>query len=121
MPCVMYGRLIALIDPVKRLWSWEQRRSGGRLFIPYSRGCGTTEAAARVVDVHLPLAARLARKWVAHSLCSRAGGPWPLGVSALFVSVFWSFCPKVVADCQTLSFLVSFYKIRLDKNHLKLT
>jgi hypothetical protein len=36
---------------------------------------------------------------------------------ALFVSAsssFWS--PKVVADCQTLSFSASFYKIRWRKN-----
>jgi hypothetical protein len=40
----------------------------------------------------------------------------------LFVSAFWSFWPpKAVADCQTLSFSVSFYKIRLDKNHSKST
>jgi hypothetical protein len=41
---------------------------------------------------------------------------------ALFVSAsgsFWS--PKTVANCQTLSFSVSFYKIRLGKNHPKST
>jgi hypothetical protein len=30
-------------------------------------------------------------------------------------------CFPVVADCQTLSFSASFYKIRLDKNHSKST
>jgi hypothetical protein len=40
----------------------------------------------------------------------------------LFVSAFRSFwLPKAAADCQTLSFSVSFYKIRLSKNHLKST
>jgi hypothetical protein len=40
----------------------------------------------------------------------------------LFVSAFRSFWPpKAVADCQTLSFSVSFYKIRLGKNHSKST
>jgi hypothetical protein len=35
---------------------------------------------------------------------------------SLFVSDFRSFwSPKIVPDCQTLSFSVSFYKIRLDK------
>jgi hypothetical protein len=39
----------------------------------------------------------------------------------LFVSDFWSFWPpKAVADCQTLSFSVSFYKICLGKNHIKI-
>jgi hypothetical protein len=40
----------------------------------------------------------------------------------LFVSVFcrlWP--PKAIADCQTLSFLASLYKIRLGKNHSKST
>jgi hypothetical protein len=38
----------------------------------------------------------------------------------LFVLAFWSFWPpKAAADCQTLSFSVSFYKIRLGKNHSK--
>jgi hypothetical protein len=40
----------------------------------------------------------------------------------LFVLAFWSFWPpKAAADCQTLSFSVSFYKIRLGKNHSKST
>jgi hypothetical protein len=40
----------------------------------------------------------------------------------LFVSAFRSFWPpKAAADCQTLSFSASFYKIRLDKNHSKST
>jgi hypothetical protein len=40
----------------------------------------------------------------------------------LFVSAFRSFWPpKAVADCQTLSFLASFYKICLGKNHSKST
>jgi hypothetical protein len=41
---------------------------------------------------------------------------------ALFVSAsvcFWP--PKATADCQTLSFSASFYKIRWDKNHAKST
>jgi hypothetical protein len=39
-----------------------------------------------------------------------------------FVSAFRSFWPpKADADCQTLSFSASFYKIRLGKNHLKST
>jgi hypothetical protein len=41
---------------------------------------------------------------------------------ALFVSAsgsFWS--PKAAADCQTLSFSASFYKIRWSKNHPKST
>jgi hypothetical protein len=40
----------------------------------------------------------------------------------LFVSAsgnFWP--PKAAADCQTLSFSASFYKIRWDKNHPKST
>jgi hypothetical protein len=48
---------------------------------------------------------------------SASGNFWP----ALFVSAsgnFWP--PKAAADCQTLSFSVSFYKIRWGKNHLKL-
>jgi hypothetical protein len=32
---------------------------------------------------------------------------------------FWP--PKAAADCQTLSFSASFYKIRLGKNHPKST
>jgi hypothetical protein len=40
----------------------------------------------------------------------------------LFVSAFCSFWPpKAAADCQTISFLASFYKIRLGKNHSKST
>jgi hypothetical protein len=40
----------------------------------------------------------------------------------LFVSAFYSFWPpKAAADCQTLSFSASFYKIRLGKNHSKST
>jgi hypothetical protein len=40
----------------------------------------------------------------------------------LFVSAFRSFWPpKADADCQTLTFSASFYKIRLDKNHSKST
>jgi hypothetical protein len=40
----------------------------------------------------------------------------------LFISAFCSFWPpKAVADCQTLSFSASFYKIRLGKNHSKST
>jgi hypothetical protein len=39
----------------------------------------------------------------------------------LFVSAFYSFWPpKAAADCKTLSFSASFYKIRLNKNHSKL-
>jgi hypothetical protein len=39
---------------------------------------------------------------------------------ALFVSASVSFWPpKAAADCQTLSFSASFYKIRWDKNHPK--
>jgi hypothetical protein len=42
--------------------------------------------------------------------------------SPLFVLAFWSFWPpKAVADSQTLSFSVSFYKIHLGKNHSKST
>jgi hypothetical protein len=40
----------------------------------------------------------------------------------LFVSAsgrFWP--PKAAADCQTLSFSASFYKIRWSKNHPKST
>jgi hypothetical protein len=41
---------------------------------------------------------------------------------ALFVSASDSFWPsKAAADCQTLSFLASFYKIRWVKNHTKST
>jgi hypothetical protein len=41
---------------------------------------------------------------------------------ALFVSASGSFWPpKAVADCQTLSFLASFYKICWGKNHQKST
>jgi hypothetical protein len=40
----------------------------------------------------------------------------------LIVSAFRSFWPpKAVADCQTLNFSTSFYKIRLGKNHSKST
>jgi hypothetical protein len=40
----------------------------------------------------------------------------------LFVSASGSFWPpKAAADCQTLSFSASFYKIRWGKNHPKLT
>jgi hypothetical protein len=40
----------------------------------------------------------------------------------LFVSPFWSFWPpKAAADCQTLSFSVSVYKIRLFKNQSQST
>jgi hypothetical protein len=40
----------------------------------------------------------------------------------LFVSAFRSFWPpKAAADCQTLSFSASFYKIRFGKNHSKST
>jgi hypothetical protein len=40
----------------------------------------------------------------------------------LFVSAFRSFWPpKAAADCQTLSFSASFYKIRLGKKHSKST
>jgi hypothetical protein len=41
---------------------------------------------------------------------------------ALFVSASGSFWPpKAVADCQTLNFSASFYKIRWGKNHPKST
>jgi hypothetical protein len=41
---------------------------------------------------------------------------------ALFVSASGSFwAPKAAADCQMLSFSVSFYKIRRGKNHPKST
>jgi hypothetical protein len=41
---------------------------------------------------------------------------------ALFVSASGSFWPpKAAADCQTLSFSASFYKICWGKNHLKST
>jgi hypothetical protein len=41
---------------------------------------------------------------------------------ALFVSASGSFWPpKAAADCQTLSFSASFYKIRWGKNHPKST
>jgi hypothetical protein len=40
----------------------------------------------------------------------------------LFVSASGSFWPpKAAADCQTLSFSASFYKIRWGKNHSKST
>jgi hypothetical protein len=40
----------------------------------------------------------------------------------LFVSAFGSFWPpKTAADCQTLIFSASFYKIRWVKNHPKST
>jgi hypothetical protein len=43
-------------------------------------------------------------------------------IKALFVSASGSFwLPKAAADCQTLSFSASFYKIRWDKNHPKST
>jgi hypothetical protein len=43
-------------------------------------------------------------------------------MTPLFVSAFRSFWPpKAAANCQTLSFSASFYKIRLDKNHSKST
>jgi hypothetical protein len=39
---------------------------------------------------------------------------------ALFVSAFSSFWPpKVVVDCQTLSFSANFYKNQFGKNHPK--
>jgi hypothetical protein len=41
---------------------------------------------------------------------------------SLFVSAFRSLWPpKAAADCQTLSFSDSFYKIHLGKNHSKST
>jgi hypothetical protein len=41
---------------------------------------------------------------------------------ALFVSASGSFWPpKAAADCQTFSFLASFYKICWDKKHPKST
>ena len=46
-----------------------------------------------------------------------AGHPWALFVSAS--GSFWP--PKAAADCQTLSFSASFYKIRWGKNHPKST
>ena len=59
------------IDPVKRLWSWENRRSGvGRALLPWLRHNGSGSAAEDVRAVHLPFAAGLARKWVPHSWCS---------------------------------------------------
>jgi hypothetical protein len=43
-------------------------------------------------------------------------------LSPLFVSASGSFWPpKAVADCQTLSFSASFYKIRWGKNYPKST
>jgi hypothetical protein len=43
-------------------------------------------------------------------------------VKALFVSASGSFWPpKTAADCQTLNFSASFYKIRWVKNHPKST
>jgi hypothetical protein len=43
-------------------------------------------------------------------------------LSGLFVSASGSFWPpKAAADCQTLSFSASFYKIRWGKNHPKST
>jgi hypothetical protein len=54
-------------------------------------------------------------------------GPWTFptfltSTMPLFVSAFRSFWPpKAAADCQTLSFSVSFYKICLGKNHSKST
>jgi hypothetical protein len=48
--------------------------------------------------------------------------PWRPQTTCMFVSAFRSFWPlKAVADCQTLSFSDSFYKIRLGKNHSKST
>jgi hypothetical protein len=41
---------------------------------------------------------------------------------AMFVSASGSFCPpKAAADCQTLSFLDSLYKIGWNKNYSKST
>jgi hypothetical protein len=50
-------------------------------------------------------------------------GEIPIAIlMALFVSASGSFWPpKAAADCQTLSFSASFYKIRWGKNHLKST
>jgi hypothetical protein len=43
-------------------------------------------------------------------------------IVAMFVSASGSFWPpKDAADCQTLSFSASFYKIRWGKNHPKST
>jgi hypothetical protein len=43
-------------------------------------------------------------------------------LSALFVSAFYSFWPpKVIIDCQTLSFSANFYKNQFVKNHPKST
>jgi hypothetical protein len=41
----------------------------------------------------------------------------PLALFILASGSFWP--PKAVADCQTLSFSASFYKIRWGKNHPK--
>jgi hypothetical protein len=44
------------------------------------------------------------------------------GFMGMFVSASGSFWPpKAAADCQTLNFSVSFYKIRWGKNHPKST
>jgi hypothetical protein len=43
----------------------------------------------------------------------------PLFVQLSAFRNFWP--PKATADCQTLSFSASFYKIRLVKNHSKST
>jgi hypothetical protein len=62
--------------------------------------------------------------------CNRRAGYWVrkkrtaarANTMALIVSASCSFWPpKAVADCQTLSFLASFYKIRWGKNHPKST
>jgi hypothetical protein len=79
--------------------------------------------------------ARSRRRWRAFSFCSSCSLPPPTlsiffleGNSpacqfmALFVSASDSFWPpKAAADCQTLSFSASFYKICWGKNHLKST
>jgi hypothetical protein len=59
-----------------------------------------------------------------HELFQPARTDKKLGVDSLglFVSAsgrFWP--PKAAADCQTLSFSASFYKIRWSKNHPKST
>jgi hypothetical protein len=60
-----------------------------------------------------------ARVWVGGRVGVGVGVFFPRTM-ALFVSDSSSFWPpKAAADCQTLSFSASFYKIRWDKNHPK--
>jgi hypothetical protein len=94
----MYNRLKTLVNQVCNLGStkWDDHKM--------------VKVILRSLVFHNPMQVQLIR-----------GDP-RYKLMPLFVSAFRSFWPpKAAADCQTLSFLASFYKIRLGKNHSKST